>query len=94
MCGRYKLSAKSGALCEFFDIHGDQLKLELTPHWNIAPTQPIAIIRTSHQRRCRGREPSTSQSATPWAFATARERVQGRILRLRGLPDRRSRRRR
>jgi putative SOS response-associated peptidase YedK len=49
MCGRYKLSAKSGSVYEFFDLHGESLKLVLEPHWNIAPTQPIAIIRTPHQ---------------------------------------------
>ncbi|HTA94253.1 MAG TPA: SOS response-associated peptidase [Polyangiaceae bacterium] len=49
MCGRYKLSEKSGAVYEFFDIHGEQIKLELTPHYNIAPTQPIASVRTPHQ---------------------------------------------
>jgi putative SOS response-associated peptidase YedK len=47
VCGRYKLSAKSEAVYEHFDIHGDMP--ELVPHWNIAPTQQIAIIRTPHQ---------------------------------------------
>jgi len=45
MCGRYKLSAKSGSLYEFFDIHGET-PFEFVPHYNIAPTQPIAVIRT------------------------------------------------
>lgn len=47
MCGRYKLSTPGDELWEAFDIHGDAP--ELVPRWNIAPTQPIAIIRTPHQ---------------------------------------------
>src|SRR5450432_2048715 len=47
MCGRYKLSDKAGALYELFDIHGEPLELPL--RFNIAPTQPIAVIRTPHQ---------------------------------------------
>ncbi|HEY5374906.1 MAG TPA: SOS response-associated peptidase [Polyangiaceae bacterium] len=48
MCGRYKLSAKSGSLYEFFDIHGE-MPFEFVPHYNIAPTQPIAVIRAPHR---------------------------------------------
>jgi putative SOS response-associated peptidase YedK len=47
MCGRYKLSTPGDELWESFDIHGDAP--ELVPRYNIAPTQPIAIIRTPHQ---------------------------------------------
>lgn len=47
MCGRYKVSTPGDELWESFDIHGDVP--ELVPRFNIAPTQPIAIIRTSHQ---------------------------------------------
>ena len=32
---------------EHFDLHG--FPFELPPHWNIAPTQSIALIRTPHQ---------------------------------------------
>jgi putative SOS response-associated peptidase YedK len=48
MCGRYKLSEKAGSLYEFFDIHGE-IPFEFVPRFNIAPTQPIPIIRTPHQ---------------------------------------------
>lgn len=42
MCGRYKLSTRGDELWESFDIHGEQqIKLQLAPHWNIAPTQQI-----------------------------------------------------
>ncbi|MEI9947488.1 MAG: SOS response-associated peptidase [Pseudomonadota bacterium] len=47
MCGRYKLSTPGDELWESFDIHGEQLPL--VPRFNIAPTQPIAIIREPHQ---------------------------------------------
>jgi putative SOS response-associated peptidase YedK len=47
MCGRYKLSTPGDELWEHFDIHGEPL--ELPPHFNIAPTQPIAVIRVPHQ---------------------------------------------
>jgi putative SOS response-associated peptidase YedK len=47
MCGRYKLTATGERLWESFDLHGEPL--ELPPHFNIAPTQPIAVIRTPHQ---------------------------------------------
>jgi len=47
MCGRYKLSAKNESVWEHFDLHG--FPVELPPHWNIAPTQSIAVIRSPHQ---------------------------------------------
>ncbi len=47
MCGRYKLSTPGDELWESFDIHGEQLPL--VPHFNIAPTQPIAVIREPHK---------------------------------------------
>jgi len=46
MCGRYKLSTPGDELWEHFDLHGEQLPL--VPRFNIAPTQPIALIRTPH----------------------------------------------
>jgi len=47
MCGRYKLSTPGDELWQSFDIHGDAP--ELVPHFNVAPTQPIAIVRTPHR---------------------------------------------
>jgi putative SOS response-associated peptidase YedK len=46
MCGRYKVSTPGDELWETFDIHGEIQYLP--PHYNIAPTQPIAIIREPH----------------------------------------------
>jgi putative SOS response-associated peptidase YedK len=47
MCGRYKLTTPDGELWESFDIHGERLKLPF--HWNIAPTQNVAVIRRPHE---------------------------------------------
>ena len=47
MCGRYKLSTPGDELWESFDLHGEQLPL--VPRFNIAPTQPIAVIREPHK---------------------------------------------
>jgi putative SOS response-associated peptidase YedK len=46
MCGRYKLSTPGDELWEHFDLHGEQLPL--IPRFNIAPTQPIAVMRAPH----------------------------------------------
>ena len=47
MCGRYTVSTPGDELWESFDLHGEQLPL--VPRFNIAPTQPVPIIRTPHQ---------------------------------------------
>jgi putative SOS response-associated peptidase YedK len=46
MCGRYKVSTPGDELWESFDIHGEIRYF--APHYNIAPTQPIAFIREPH----------------------------------------------
>ncbi|MEO7036389.1 MAG: SOS response-associated peptidase [Polyangiaceae bacterium] len=48
MCGRYKLSEKAESVYEFFDIHGE-VPLLFRPRYNIAPTDPIAVMRKPHQ---------------------------------------------
>jgi hypothetical protein len=48
MCGRYKLSAKHDSVWEHFDIHGET-PFEFVPRYNIAPTQPIAVVREPHK---------------------------------------------
>ena len=43
MCGRYRLSRRKQILEEHFDsVSGDE---DWTPRYNIAPTQPVPIIR-------------------------------------------------
>jgi putative SOS response-associated peptidase YedK len=47
MCGRYKLSTPGDELWESFDLHGEPV--ELPPHFNIAPSQLVAVIRAPHE---------------------------------------------
>jgi len=47
MCGRYRLTAKERFVAEHFDLDGD---VSLAPRYNIAPTQPAAIIRQHPQQ--------------------------------------------
>ena len=42
MCGRYKLSRRKQVVEEYFDITGED---DWSPRYNIAPTQPIPVIR-------------------------------------------------
>lgn len=42
MCGRFTLTTPAAALAEIFDLA--ELP-ELTPRYNIAPTQPVAVVR-------------------------------------------------
>lgn len=42
MCGRYRLSAKERYLRDHFGLEGE---VSWSPRWNIAPTQPIPIVR-------------------------------------------------
>jgi len=44
MCGRYKLSAEHDSVWEHFDILGE-IPFEFVPRYNIATTQPIAVVR-------------------------------------------------
>jgi putative SOS response-associated peptidase YedK len=43
MCGRYKLSRRKQVVEEYFDAVSDEP--DWAPRFNIAPTQPIAVIR-------------------------------------------------
>jgi putative SOS response-associated peptidase YedK len=42
MCGRYRLTAKELYLHDHFGVDGD---ISWEPRWNIAPTQPVPVIR-------------------------------------------------
>ena len=43
MCGRYRLSRRKQLVEEYFDTASDEP--EWTPRYNIAPTQPVPVIR-------------------------------------------------
>ena len=42
MCGRYRLSRRKQIVEEYFDASGDD---DWSPRYNIAPTQPVPVIR-------------------------------------------------
>ena len=42
MCGRYRLSRRKQLVEEYFDAFGDE---DWIPRYNIAPTQPVPVIR-------------------------------------------------
>jgi putative SOS response-associated peptidase YedK len=43
MCGRYRLSRRKQLVEEYFDTASDEP--EWSPRYNIAPTQPVPVIR-------------------------------------------------
>jgi len=51
MCGRYRLSRRKQIIEEHFDtVPGDE---EWSPRYNIAPTQPIPVIRQNPKQPIR-----------------------------------------
>lgn len=48
MCGRFTLTAPPDIVRGLFDV---EIKANFPPRWNIAPTQPIAIVRTGLDHR-------------------------------------------
>jgi putative SOS response-associated peptidase YedK len=59
VCGRYRLSRRKQILEERFDVSGDD---DWTPRYNIAPTQPIPVIR-QHPK-----EPQRELSLMRWGL--------------------------
>jgi putative SOS response-associated peptidase YedK len=43
MCGRYKLSRRKQVVEEYFDVASSEE--DWAPRYNIAPTQPVPVIR-------------------------------------------------
>ena len=60
MCGRYRLSRRKQLVEEYFDSASDEP--EWAPRYNIAPTQPVAVIR-QHPR-----EPIRRLSLMRWGL--------------------------
>jgi putative SOS response-associated peptidase YedK len=48
MCGRYRLSRRKQIVEEHFDAMSDD---DWTPRYNIAPTQPVPVIRWDNPQR-------------------------------------------
>ena len=59
MCGRYRLTAKERYLRDHFGLNEDP---PWTPRWNIAPTQPVAVIRQDLK------EPKRTFSLVRWGL--------------------------
>ena len=51
MCGRYRLSRRKQLVEEYFDCTSDERDWE--PHYNIAPTQSVAVIRQNPEKPVR-----------------------------------------
>ena len=52
MCGRYRLSRRKQVVEEYFDtVAGEE---DWTPRYNIAPSQPIPVIRQNPKEPVRG----------------------------------------
>jgi putative SOS response-associated peptidase YedK len=59
MCGRYRLSRRKQIIEEHFDAVSDD---DWTPRYNIAPTQPVPIIRQNPK------EPRRELSLVRWGL--------------------------
>ena len=60
MCGRYRLSRRKQILEEYF--HADAGEEDWSPRYNIAPTQPVPVIRQDP------REPIRYLGLVSWGF--------------------------
>ena len=60
MCGRYRLSRRKQLVEEHFDTVSDEP--DWTPRYNIAPTQPVPVIRQNPK------EPRRELSLMRWGF--------------------------
>src|SRR5258708_4173471 len=63
MCGRYRLTAKERYIREHFDLEEDP---SWTPRYNIAPTQPVAVVRQDVET------PKRTLSLLRWGFTSPR----------------------
>ena len=59
MCGRYRLSRRKQLVEEYFDSDGEE---DWVPRYNIAPTQPVPIIRQNPK------EPRRELSLVSWGL--------------------------
>lgn len=63
MCGRFRLSRRDRVVAESFDISPDDL-VDWNPRYNIAPTQPVPVIR-QHPK-----EPRRTLSLMRWGLVS------------------------
>ena len=60
MCGRYRQSQRKQVIEEYFDTEPSDI--EWTPRYNIAPTQPVPVIRRN------AKEPAREPSLMRWGL--------------------------
>lgn len=60
MCGRYRLSRRKQLVEEYFDCGSDET--DWSPRYNIAPTQPVPVIRQN------AKEPVRELSMMRWGL--------------------------
>jgi putative SOS response-associated peptidase YedK len=66
MCGRYRLSRRKQIIEEHFDsVSGEE---DWSPRYNIAPTQPIPVIRQNPK------EPIRELSLIRWGLSVRRDK--------------------
>jgi len=66
MCGRYRLSRRKQLIEEHFDAVS--CEEEWMPRYNIAPTQPIPVIRQN------SKEPVCELSLMKWGLSVRRDK--------------------
>src|SRR3974390_3091993 len=69
MCGRYRLSRRKQLVEEYFDtVSGEE---EWTPRYNIAPTQPVPVVRQHPKEPRRDLSPMRWGLIPSWAKDTS-----------------------
>jgi putative SOS response-associated peptidase YedK len=65
MCGRYATTRSDTDLTLLFDAVSDTE--QLVPSWNVAPTDPVPVIRVSQRREARVLDSARWGLVPPWA---------------------------
>jgi putative SOS response-associated peptidase YedK len=66
MCGRYATSRSAADISAFFEAY-DDTPGELVPSWNVAPTDPVPVVRISGRRGGRVLNTARWGLVPPWA---------------------------
>lgn len=86
MCGRYTLNMEAALIAERFGIQ--QLRIPLTPRYNIAPSQMVPVIHSAEEQG----EKFTVLDGCSWGFTSfAKDAPKGKLLvnaRMEGLAER------
>ncbi|SNR29818.1 SOS response-associated peptidase [Actinoplanes regularis] len=65
MCGRYATTRSSADLSQFFEAV--DVTAELSPSWNVAPTDPVPLVRESVTHAARVLDTARWGLVPPWA---------------------------